>query len=390
MNSKKNLHVTVFLSGLAGGGAQRRCLLLARGLAAHDCTVDVVVIRGEGPFRSLVPPDVSLIVLEPSAAKLPIVRNIKGLWVLSGIFALARYLVAAHPDVVLSTSIPANLTALWGRALARTCTPIVITSNLNLSAATAKWGKLVMKVLRKLISTTYHRAQAVIAISQGVAEDLLAVTKIPKERVYTIYNPVDLEFVIHQSHETINHPWVAIDAPPIILAVGKLKPQKDYLTLIRAFARVLAHRKAHLVILGEGEERARISHLVAELGIEAEVYMPGFVKNPFAWMSHASVFVLASAWEGFSNVLLEALACGCTIVSTDCPSGPREILDNGKFGKLVPVGNDLLLAEAILAALSAPTQRDKAVARAAEFSLDAAVQSYLSVLNHVCKHKLTN
>jgi glycosyltransferase involved in cell wall biosynthesis len=147
---------------------------------------------------------------------------------------------------------------------------------------------------------------------------------------------------------------------------------------------VQAKRKMHLVILGEGEERARIERLIRELGIENDVYLPGFVENPFAWMARASVFVLASAWEGFSNVLLEALACGCTVVSTDCPSGPREILADGKFGYLVPVGDDTALADAILAALSAPLPREHSTARAAEFSFDVAVERYLTVLRGVC------
>jgi glycosyltransferase involved in cell wall biosynthesis len=168
-----------------------------------------------------------------------------------------------------------------------------------------------------------------------------------------------------------------------VLAVGKLKRQKDYPTLVRAFARVRAHREARLVILGEGEERARIERFVKSLGIEADVYLPGFVENPFAWMARVSVFVLASAWEGLSNVLLEALACGCTIVSTDCPSGPREILADGAFGHLVPVGDDAALAAAIAAALSAPAQRERSVARAAEFGFDAAVERYLAVLHRV-------
>ncbi|SDY18170.1 glycosyltransferase [Nitrosomonas sp. Nm33] len=384
MDRGEPLHVGVFLSGLSGGGAQRRSLLLARGFLERGCAVDVIVVHGEGPFRTALPSGARLFTLEPHAAHLPLIRRIKGLWVLSSLFALARYLAAVRPDILLSTSIPANLAAVWGRALSRTRTPIVITANLNLTQATAKWGALVAKSLRWLIAHAYSSAQAVIAISRGVAEDLLAVTGIPEERIFQIYNPLDLELVARQSRETVDHPWLVAGAPPVILAVGKLKLQKDYTTLVRAFASVRAKREAHLVILGEGEERARIERLIRDLGVEADVYLPGFVENPFAWMAHAPVFVLASAWEGFSNVLLEALACGCTIVSTDCPSGPREILADGKFGYLVPVGNDAALADAILAALSTSSQREYSVARAAEFSFGVAVERYLAVLRRVC------
>jgi len=298
---------------------------------------------------------------------------------------MVRYLTAERPDVVLSTSIPANLAVLWGRALSRTRTPIVITVNLNLTAATAKWGTFVSKSLRWLISRAYSSAQAVIVISQGVAEDLVAVTGIPEERVFQIYNPLDLELVTRQSRETVDHPWLGADAPPVVLAAGKFKRQKDYPTLVRAFARVRANREVHLVILGEGEEREQIERLVRDLGIEADVYMPGFVENPYAWMARASVFVLASAWEGFSNVLLEALACGCMVVSTDCPSGPREILADGEFGHLVSVGDDAMLADAIVAVLSAPPQHERSVARAAQFGFDIAVERYLAILRRVCE-----
>lgn len=384
MGTGESLHVAVFLSGLAGGGAQRRSLLLARGFMERGCTVDLIVVHAEGPFRTAVAPGIRLLALEPCASRLPVIRRIKGLWVISSLFALARYLAATRPDVLLATSIPANLTALWGRALSRTRTPIVITANLNLTKATAKWGALIAKLLRWLVAHAYSGAQAVIAISRGVADDLITVTGIPGKRVFSIYNPLDLEWVTCQSRETVGHPWLAVGAPPVVLAVGKLKRQKDYPTLVRAFARVRAHREMRLVILGEGEERACLERLIKNLGVEADVYLPGFVENPFAWMARVSVFVLASAWEGLSNVLLEALACGCTVVSTDCPSGPREILAGGAFGHLVPVGDDAALAAAIAAALSAPSQRERSIARAAEFGCDSAVERYLAVLRRVC------
>lgn len=378
------LHIALFLSALAGGGAQRRSLLLARGFLERGCAVDIIVVQGNGPFRTMLPPGARLFTLEPCLARLLLIRRFKGLWVVSSLFALDDYLTAERPDVLLSTSIPANLAALWGRRLAQSNTPIVITANLNLTAATARWGTLIAKVLRRLISRTYSQAQAVIAISRGVAADLMAVTGIPGERIFQIYNPIDLTLVARQMRENIDHPWLAAGVPPVVLAVGKLKAQKDYPTLVRAFARVRAKHEARLVILGEGEKRAEIERLVRELGIEADVYMPGFVENPFAWMARVSVFVLASAWEGFSNVLLEALACGCTVVSTDCPSGPREILADGEFGYLVPTGDETALADAIVAALSTPSQRERSIARAAQFGFDVSVERYLALLRRVC------
>ena len=387
---EKPLHIGIFFSALSGGGAQRRSLLLARGFAARGCRVDIAVVREDGPFRHAIPPGAQLFSLESRIARWPVIRSIKGLWVVSSVFTLARYLATERPDVLLTSSIPANLTALWGRAIARAATPIVITANLNLTAATGKWGIFIATLLRWLITRSYREAQAIIAISQGVAADLIAVSGIPRERIFHIDNPVDLALVQRLARESTGHPWLRAGAPAVILAVGKLRPQKDYPTLLRAFARIRAHREVRLIILGEGEERGRIAHLSKTLAIEADVYMPGFVENPFAWMARAAVFVLSSAWEGSSNVLLEALACGCTIVSTDCPSGPREILAGGEFGHLVPAGDDKAMADAIQTALSAAPQRERSMARAAEFGLDTAVDRYLTVLRTVCERATTN
>jgi glycosyltransferase involved in cell wall biosynthesis len=170
---------------------------------------------------------------------------------------------------------------------------------------------------------------------------------------------------------------------PVILAVGRLTKAKDYPTLFRAFSLVRQVRPAKLLVLGEGEERSNLERLAIELGIQNDVSMSGFVDNPFAFMAKASVFVLSSAWEGFGNVLVEALACGCPVVATDCPSGPREILDNGRYGRLVPVGDHEALAKAILETLDNPdfpADRQTRLQRAMEFSVDVAIDRYMKVL----------
>jgi len=377
------LRVGVFLSGLTGGGAQRRSLMLAKGLVDRGCSTDIVVVRGDGPFRKLLPAGAQLVALEPTAARMPVIGSHKALWVLSGIPALSHYLTTQRPDVLLSTSTPGNLAALWARKLSRSGVPIVITVNLNLSAAALRAGPLLGPLARRFIASVYSGADAAIAISRGVAEDLRNICAFPADRVMQIYNPLDIEFVTARSREPVEHSWLRPGAPPVVLAVGKLKPQKDYPTLLDAFARIRASQPAHLVILGEGEERARIERRARELGFGDDLYMPGFVENPFAWMARASVFVLSSAWEGLSNALLEALACGCPVVSTDCRSGPREILADGEIGPLVRVGDDKALAEAIVTTLAAPLPRERLVARAAEFSYDKAVDLYLAALSSV-------
>jgi len=378
--ARTNLRLSLFLSGLAGGGAQRRMLLLAQGFAARGQRVDLVVAREGGPYRKAVASGVRVVPLQAWLARLPGIRARRGPWVLASTRALAAYLRRERPDALLSTSRPANLAAVAARAWARVPTRVVVSVNLNLSAATGPqqryWGPAASALARR----AYRRADAVIANSRGVADDLVHLLAAPRPPIHTIYNPVPVSEIAMRARAPLSHPWLAAGAPPLVLAVGKLKLQKDYPTLLRAFARVRARRLAHLVILGEGEERRRLERLVRALRVEDDVALLGFVENPYAWMARASVFALASAWEGFSNVLAEALACGCPVVSTDCPSSPAEILDDGAFGALVPVGDAVALAEALLATLEKPPDPARLRTRAAQFSLSSAVDRYLAVL----------
>lgn len=383
MEEMRALRVAVFLSGLTGGGAQRRSLLLARGLVERGCDTDVVVVRSDGPFATELPARARLVALEPKAARMPVIGERRALWVLSSIPALARYLARTRPDVMLSTSTAGNLAALAAGKLSRSGVPVVITANSNLSAGASRAVPLAGALARTFIARAYRAADATIAISRGVADDLCALG-LGKDRVVQIYNPLDVAAITSRAAEPVEHAWLRPGAPPLIVTAAKLKPQKDYPTLLAAFARVRATRQVHLAILGEGEERQRIERRARELGIGDDIWMPGFVANPFAWMARASVFVLSSAWEGLSNALLEALACGCPVVSTDCPSGPREILAGGQYGTLVRVGDDAALAQAIVATLDAPPSRQRLVARAADFGVDEAVDAYLSVLRSVC------
>jgi glycosyltransferase involved in cell wall biosynthesis len=373
-------HLALFFSGFTGGGAQRRMLILAAGFAERGHRVDVVVPRAEGSFRAQLPASARLVALTARFGRLPGVRTRRGLWVLAATRALAGYLARERPDALLSASNPANLAALWARRLARSGARVVVSVNVPLGAATGErqraWGPL----LRALVRRSYGRADAIVANTQGIAVDLEERLAPPRPPIVTIYNPLPVAEIQKRAHAGVDHPWLARGAPPLILAVGKLKLQKDFATLIRAFERVRAQRPAHLVILGEGEERARLEALARELAVAGDVALPGFAPNPFAWMSRASVFVLSSAWEGFSNVLAEALACGCPVVSTDCPSGPAEILEYGRHGALVPVADAGALADAILATLEKPSDPERLRARAASFSVDTAVDRYLEVL----------
>jgi glycosyltransferase involved in cell wall biosynthesis len=225
----------------------------------------------------------------------------------------------------------------------------------------------------------YPWADAIVTVSQGSAEDL-ARLGLSSDCIKVIYNPVVTPELFEKVTEPVEHPWFEPGSPPVILGVGRLEKQKDFPTLIRAFAQVRQQRPARLMILGEGQERPDLETLVQELGLAENVALPGFVANPYAYMGKAALFVLSSLFEGLPTVLIEAMATETPVVSTDCKSGPAEILANGQYGKLVAVGDVKGMAEAIISTLEAPPNSEALKLRAAEFSLEKAVAQYQQVL----------
>ena len=215
-----------------------------------------------------------------------------------------------------------------------------------------------------------------IAVSEGVSERLSALTGIPRNRIATIYNPIVHSDLEPRMAEPPGHPWLVDGGPPVILSAGRLARLKDYPTLIKAFSRLAARRPCRLIILGEGGRRNEIENLVGKLHLGDRVSLPGWVENPFAYMSRARLFVMSSRHEGLPGVLVEAMACGCPCVSTDCPSGPAEILRNGQLGPLVPMGDESALADAMERVLARPPGADALRKRAADFSAHSAVRAY--------------
>jgi glycosyltransferase involved in cell wall biosynthesis len=226
----------------------------------------------------------------------------------------------------------------------------------------------------------YPRADGVIAVSRGVADDTLAITGLPPERVAVVRNPVITPALYDQAGAPCEHPWMTRPDRPVIVAAGRLTRQKDFATLIRAFARLHARRPCRLIILGEGSLRRVLERLAVQLSLADDLDMPGFVADPYPFLARAHLFVLSSAWEGSPNVLTEALALGTPVVATDCPSGPREILEGGRVAPLVPVGDDRALAEAMAAVLEAPPSAESLRAAAAEYTAAASARRYLEVL----------
>jgi glycosyltransferase involved in cell wall biosynthesis len=227
---------------------------------------------------------------------------------------------------------------------------------------------------------SYAWADGIIAVSSGVADDLARVARLPRERIEVVHNPVVDRELPSKRKAPLDHPWFADGQPPVVLGLGRLKKQKDFPTLLRAFARLRSTREARLVILGEGKQEQSIRSLARSLGIAKDVDLPGFDPNPFRYLARAACFVLSSAWEGLPRVLIEALACGCPVVSTDCPSGPHEILEGGRYGPLVPVGDERAMANAIAQVLDHPPDRDELRSRGALFAVDSSADRYLAIL----------
>lgn len=362
------MKLTLFIPSLLGGGAERVIVNLSRGFVEQCLDVDLVLAKAEGPYLSQVSPTVRVVDLRTSR-------------VLASLPGLVRYFRQERPWALLSALNHANVVALWAKNFARVPTRVVVSVHNTISLASANAPSLRARLTPMWVHTFYRWADAVVTVSQGVAEDLIRLTGLPREKVRVIYNPVVTPELFAKAKEPLDHPWFAPGEPPVVLSVGRLTAQKDYTTLIRAFALVRKERPARLMILGEGEERSKLGALVRELGLEQDIALPGFVENPYKYMKGAAVFVLSSAWEGFGNVLVEALALGTPVVSTDCPSGPMEILEGGKWGALVPVGNVDALGRAILKTLTQQEAPPGACERMVErFSLERVVDQYLEVL----------
>ena len=358
--------IALFVPSLCFGGAERVAINLAEGFAGLGVPTDLVAVSSRGEFAGQIPPGVRLVDLKASR-------------VILGLPALVSYLRRERPAAVISFMAHAGIVALWARRLSRTSTPIICTLHTTPAQAARNSSMIRNKLMPALLRAFYPWADELVAVSHGVASGLSQATGLPLSRIRVIYNPVINADMIASARQAPDHPWFSPGQPPVILAVGRLTPAKDFATLLRAFAEVRRRRAARLIILGEGEERAALTALAGQLGVADDVALPGFRDNALAYMAGSAVFVLSSAWEGLPTVLIEALAAGTRVVSTDCPSGPREILQEGRFGALVPVGDAAALAEAIIDALDGPRETVPPDALT-PFTRDTAVNNYLSLI----------
>jgi len=357
--------IALLLQTLEVGGAERVVIRLASGFADLGYRVDLVVVRAKGALLAEIPSNVKVVDL----ASRSIYASFPG---------LVSYLWREKPQVLISALELTSLLILLARRVTRSRTRIVV--QLTTTMSRHKRTPVKKKLERLLVSRLYPWANWIVASSHGVEEDFLRYTGISSDHVRTIYNPVITDSILEQAMQPVAHPFFDPGQPPVIVAFGRLTAAKDYPTLLKAFARVRKEQPAHLVIIGEGEQRLALEEMIQELGIGQDVHLPGYAQNPFAYLKRAAVFVLSSAWEGLPSVLIEALACGSPIVSTDCPHGPSEILAGGKYGHLVPVGDDEAMASAILRVLAGETCPAAPPAWLDQFRFERIRGQYLEIL----------
>jgi glycosyltransferase involved in cell wall biosynthesis len=381
----QNRRLAVYVPRLFLGGGELSMLRLAGALArqghsqagAGQLSVDLVVHSLAG--AEMAPPAGVRVVELGSGGSLGSVRH------------LARWLRQARPRWLLSAFPHTNVSAVAAARLAGSGCLNIVSEHAPLSLQIQRQGTLRYRALPPLVRWAYPRAAAVVAVSAGVREDLLRLCG-PALKLHTIANPVldadadapatEAEARARARSVTPLHPWLADAQLRVVLGVSRLSAEKDIPTLLRAFALLHAqHPHTRLLLAGEGPARAGLEALVAELGLGAVVALPGRIQGPRHWMAHAAVFALASQYEGFGNVLIEALASGCPVVSTDCPVGPREILEGGRFGRLVAVGDAAAMAAALQGSIDQPGLPPGALAHALQFTDAAACSAYLRLLD---------
>lgn len=396
--------IVFLMDNLNGGGAERVMLNLVAGFAGLGYKVDLLVCEMRGELCDSIPDGINLVVLEPTGL-------LVGLWsalsadvggagkVLSYIAsnrkiprsfrfirAISNHLRVQRPTVIMSALAKSNINAVLSVALAGVKTRVCLGTQIFMSTRYEQGLKLGQGQFRNMIPLLRHcyaRADSIIAASGGVAEDAITFLGLDPKRVHVVYNPVHVTGLARVMGEPVRHPWFTPGAAPVLLGIGRLVDQKNFPLLVEAFARVRQRIDARLVIIGGDESssdqmahRQHLQSLAVDLGVADDVGLLGYQPNPYPYLKAAGVFVLSSDYEGFGNVLIEALLTGCPVVSTDCPSGPSEILDNGRYGMLVPVDDADSLADAIVETLAIEPQRDKLRQRGGEFSLERAVDGY--------------
>ncbi len=358
--------LALFLADLGGGGAERVMVRLANAFSARGYAVDLLVAHASGPWLGEVASGVHL-------------RELGGGGVLAALPRLVAHLRKARPCALLATLDHANLVAVWAGALAGGRTRVVVRQASDLPARRAT--STADAVIGRLLPATYRRADAVITLAEAMRSSLVTALGLDPDRVSVIPNPLAPDALRQAAADGPGHPWLTDGGAPVVLSVGRLEPKKDLPTLLRAMAAVRERRPARLMIAGEGPERAALVRLAGDLGLSDVTAFVGFVPNPYPLLRGARVLAMTSRLEGMPNVILEAMSLGTPVVATDCPTGPREVLEGGRLGALVPVGDAAAVAAALERVLDGhhPASEDLRAAMGA-YALDRVVDLYLASL----------
>ncbi|WP_017364239.1 glycosyltransferase [Methylococcus capsulatus] len=359
--------LAIFASFSGQGGVEKMIANLAAGFLDAGVAVDLVLARAQGEHLDAIPAGVRIVKLN--------VRH-----TFTALPGLARYLREEKPDAVLAAKDRAIRVALLARRLAGSKARLVGRLGTTVSAALKGKGRLRELAWFTGMRLFYPHLDAIVAVSQGVKDDILSITALPSERVRVIRNPVITPALERQAALPCDHPWPNDPAIPLIVGMGRLTRQKGFPDLIAAFARLRRDRICRLVIVGEGGDREKLERLADGLGVSEDVCFTGFLANPHGLIARCSLFVLSSLWEGSPNALTEAMALGRPVVSTDCPSGPAELLNGGEYGPLVPVGDVEALAAAMAHALDHPLPAECLRRAVAEYTQTISARRYLETL----------
>lgn len=346
-------------------GIGRYAINLTKALVAQGVEVDMFLTRAAGDLIKECPQQARLFVGGGSTKK--------------SLIALHRYLRQEKPDALITAHNHVNAASIWVKWLARVPTQIMITLHTAMSKDDHSLQPGKKRIIKEFCRFSYPLADHIVAVSEAVADDTATHLGLRRDKIAVAYNPVFSSEMLSRADEQVEHPFFDQDAP-VFISIGRLTEQKDYVSLIRAFAKLCSGQEARLLILGEGEDRQRLEALIQELDLHGGVSLPGFLDNPYAYLKRSDVFVSSSAWEGLPTVVIEALALGKPVVATDCPGGTAEILEGGRYGYLTEVANPEQLAQVMLESLQSNWDRDLLQKRAETFSLEASAKRYLEML----------
>jgi glycosyltransferase involved in cell wall biosynthesis len=364
------LSLAFYMPSLAGGGAERMTLTLIGALIARGARTTLLLSNAVGPLADDVPPACDIVDFGTRRTAFDLPR-------------LRRFLRDRRPDVLLTSMNHNNVVAMIAKPLARSGTRLVIMLHNALSAEAGAGASLGYRVLPYFYRALAPAADGIVAVSRGVADDAAAAAGISRGSISVLHNPIIDPGFSTRAAAPADHPWLQEPGVPVFVTAGRLVPQKDHAVLLHAMAIRLRRGPARLIVLGDGPERATLERLADTLGIGAHVAFPGFVANPLPYFRAAAAFVLSSRFEGFGNVLVEALGCGTPVISTDCTYGPSEILEDGAWGVLTPVGDAGAMASAMATDLRARWPAAALRARAATFGVDRVADDYLAFLTRV-------